>query len=235
MAEEAVKPAGTEKRWINNIAAISSALIALGTLLNWFFAKQTNFPKWFFYVLTFLILVILYKYFEDAIRRFLADMAVKTYLRQAHFHLVDSLQRFSELVTQRGDDSIVRVLDAISTRIGQDVVDKDLYAYADQLIQNVFLKLSDSGRNMTVGEFKGVISDMSTLIKFTTHFYFKKPLHVREVCDLTSEELKNLELARENFADFVRRYQIFYDEVNAKLGSAARGRFEIPKPLSYGK
>lgn len=234
MAEDALKTETTEKKWINNVATISSALIALGTLLNWFFGKQNSFPHWFFYILTFLIVVILYKYFEETIRRYIQVWALKSYLREAHFHLVDSLQRFSELVTQRSDDSIVRVLETISGRVGQEIVDKDLFAYADQLIANVFLKLSDSGRNITVGEFKGIISDMSTLIKFCTHFYFKKPLHVREVVDLTRDEMKNLELARENFADFVRRYQVFYDEVNAKLGSTARGHFEIPKPLSYG-
>jgi hypothetical protein len=40
-------------------------------------------------------------------------------------------------------------------------------------------------------------------------------------------------MAWENFADFVRRYSIFYDEINGKLGSSARAHFEIPKPLSY--
>ena len=69
MAEEALKTETTEKKWINNVATISSALIALGTLLNWFFGKQNSFPHWFFYILTFLIVVILYKYFEETIRR----------------------------------------------------------------------------------------------------------------------------------------------------------------------
>jgi len=44
--------------------------------------------------------------------------------------------------------------------------------------------------------------------------------------------MKELEFARENFADFLRRYQIFFDEVSVRLGLTSRAHFEIPKPLS---
>ncbi len=236
MSEETVRtqliPAAPPKKWIDNIAAVSSALIAIGTLLNWFFGRESSFPKWFFYVLTILILVILYKYFEESIKRAFASIAVRNYIREAHFKLLDNLQRFSELVSQRSDDSIVHVIDTISTRRGQPLVDKDLYPYADQLVQNILLKLSESGKSLSAGEFKGVLNDLSTLIRFCTFFYFKKPFHVQESCDLTKEEMKELEFARENFADFLRRYQIFFDEVSGRLGSTTRAHFEIPKPVS---
>ena len=103
MEEASAKPAVqvTQSRWVNHIATISTALIALGTLLNWFFGKGgPSFPRWFFYILTFLIVVILYNYFQESIRRELQKLAVRSYLRQAHFHLLDSLQRFSELVSR---------------------------------------------------------------------------------------------------------------------------------------
>lgn len=224
---------GTEKRLIDTLATVSSAVIAIGTLLNWFFGKQTAFPKWFFYILTLFILVILYKYFEDSIRRLIQTLSVRAYLRQQHFQLVDCLQRFNELTSPHGDDSIGLALKTIAERKGQDIVDRDLFVYSDQFVSNILLRMSDSGRHLSVGEFKGIMNDLTTLIKFSTHFYFKKPLHVTGIGDLSVEERKNIELARENFADFVRRYQKFYDEVNAKLGSSARGHFEIPKPLSY--
>jgi len=139
MPEEGAKPqilpAPPPKKWIDNIAAVSSALIAIGTLLNWFFGRESSFPKWFFYVLTILILVILYKYFEESIKRFFAALAVKNYIREAHFKLLDNLQRFSELVSPRSDDSIVHVIETVSTRRGKPLVDRDLYPYADQLVR----------------------------------------------------------------------------------------------------
>ncbi len=236
MPEEGVRaqimPAPPPKKWIDNIAAVSSALIAIGTLLNWFFGRESSFPKWFFYVLTLLILVILFKYFEESIKRFFAAIAVRSYIREAHFKLLDNLQRFSELVSQRSDDSIVHVIETIGTRRGRALVDKDLYPYADQLVQNILLKLSESGKSLSAGEFKGVLNDLSTLIRFCTFFYFKKPFHSQDTGDLTKDEMKELEFARENFADFLRRYQIFFDEVSGRLGSTTRAHFEIPKPVS---
>ncbi len=225
---------GHKKPWVDNIATVSTALIAIGTLLNWFFGKQSSFPHWFFYVLTFLIVVILYKYFEESIRQFIQIVSVRNYLRQSRFQLVDSLQRFSELVAQRSEDSIVRILQDASTRLGRDVIDKDLVAYFEQILSNILLKLSDSGKEIRVAEFKGILNDLTILIKFAAHFYFKRTLYGPGTDALTADELKSSELARENFADFVRRYQIFYDEVHAKLGSTSRAHFEIPKPLSYG-
>lgn len=124
MPDEALRAqmiaAPPNKRWIDNIAAVSSALIALGTLLNWFFGR----------------------------------------------------------------------------------------------------------------EFKGVMNDLNTLIRFCTCFYFKKPFNGREASDLTKDEIKEVEFAHENFVDFLRRYQIFYDEVSGRLGSTTRAHFEIPKPLT---
>jgi hypothetical protein len=238
MAEATVKPdsasSGHEKKWINSITTISSVLIAVGTILNWFFGRQSTFPHWFFYLLSILVAVILYKYFEESIRRGIQVLSVRNYLRQTHFHLLDYLQRFSELVTQRSEDSIVRVLEGVGTRIGQEMVDKDIFAYSDQLISGLYLRMSESGKEMSLGEVKGILNDMSILIKFSTLFYFKKPLLSGDLNRLTLEEKKELELARENFADYVRRFQVFFDEVNAKIGSTARAHFEIPKPISYG-
>lgn len=238
MAEQEEKPASPnpphEKKWIDTIATASTALIAFGTLLNWFFGRQASFPHWFFYVLTIFILIIVYKYFEESIRRLIQAMYIRNYLRQAHFQLIDSLQRFSELVTQRSDDSIVKVLQDVSTRQGRDIVDHDLYGYTDQLIANIFLKLSGDGGQVSVGEFKGALADLGTLVKYTTHFYFKKPLYGGELNKFTADEVKSVELARENYADFLRRFQIFYDEAHAKIGSSTRAHFEIPKPLSWG-
>jgi hypothetical protein len=223
-----------EKRWIDNMSAIASALIAIGTLLNWFFGRQNaSFPHWFFYILTALILVMLYKYFEEGIRRAIQTLAVKNFLRQAHFQLLDSLQRYSDLVTQKSDDSIVRIMETIGERTGSVIVDPDVIPYIDQLISNILLKLSDSGKNASIGEFKGMVNDLNTLIRFTTHFYFKRPLNGKDASEYTPEELKSLELARENYADFLRRYQVFFDEVQTKLGSSVRAHFEIPKPISY--
>ncbi len=227
------KPApAPEKRWIDTIATVSSALIAIGTLLNWFFGKHTTFPSWFFYFLTVLILIIVYKYFEESIRMFIQAMSVRQFIRQQHFQLLDFIRRFSELVTTRSEDSISTLLQKISDRNGQEVVDRDLFGYADLFISNILLKLSESGQRITIGEFKSVLNDLSSLIKFCSYFYFKKPLHVKGITGLTADEKKNVEMARENFADFVRRYQTFYDEVNVKLGSSSRVHFEIPKPIS---
>ena len=75
--------------------------------------------------------------------------------------------------------------------------------------------------------------DLSTLIKLCSYFCFKKPFHIVGVASLTSDDKKNVELAHENFVDFVRRFAAYYDEANAKIGSTARAHFEIPKPLSY--
>ncbi|MGA9120274.1 MAG: hypothetical protein WB699_13000 [Bacteroidota bacterium] len=238
MTEEAAKAQlqapPQARKWVDNIAAVSTALIALATLLNWFFGRERSFPAWFFYVLTILIVVILFKYFEESIRRFFQSLALRSYIREAHFKLLDNLQRFNELVGQRNDESIIHVIETIATRRGKPVVDRDLYPYADMLVQNILLKLSESGKSLSAGEFKGVMNDLTTLIKFCTYFYYKKPFHLDRAIDLTKEEIKEFEFARENFADFLRRFQIFFDEVNGRFGTTTRGHFEIPKPLSPG-
>jgi hypothetical protein len=224
--------AAAEKKWVDKLATAASALIALGTLASWFFGSHTQFPRWFFYVLTALVVVIVYKYFENTLRGFIQAISLRSYLRQQHFQLLDFLQRFGELVTTHGDDSIVVMLQKISDRKGQDVVDRDLFAYPELFMSNIMVRLSEPGRQPSAGEVKGVLNDLSNLIRFSAHFYFKKPLHVKGIPDLSKEEKKSLDLARENFADFVRRFQTFYDEVNVRLGSASRAHFEIPKPLS---
>ena len=221
-----------EKRWFDTLATISSAVIAIGTLIGWFFGKQSNFPHWFSYLLALFILVIIYKYSEPSIRRIIRALAVRTFLKDQHQRLLDFLQRFAELVTLRGDDSIAVILQKISEQRKQDIVDRDLFAYPDQFISNILLRLSESGSGISLTEFKGVLNDLSTLIKFCSYFYFKKPIHIAGIQNLTAEERKNLELARENFADFVRRFSSFYDEANVKLGSTSRAHFEIPKPIS---
>jgi hypothetical protein len=221
-----------EKRWFDTLATISSAVIAIGTLIGWFFGKQSSFPHWFSYLLALFILVIIYKYTEPSIRRIIRSLSVRTFLRDQHQRLIDFLQRFAELVTLRGDDSIAVILQKITEQRKQDIVDRDLFAYPDQFISNILLRLSESGNRISLTEFKGVLNDLSTLIKFCSYFYFKKPIHVRGIQNLTTEERKNLELARENFADFVRRFSAFYDDANVKLGSTARAHFELPKPLS---
>lgn len=236
MEEPAVKPqaqsGGSERRWFEKLATISSALIALGTLVSWFFGRQSNFPHWFTYLLAVFILVIIFNYAQPSIRRIIRMLAVKTFLKDQHQRLIDFLRQFAELVTLRGDDSIVGILQKISEQKKQDIVDRDLFAYPDQFISNILLRLSESGSRISLSEFKGVLNDLSTLIKFCSYFYFKKPIHVKGLQNINTEEKKSLELARENFADFVRRFSAFYDDANAKLGSTARAHFEIPKPLS---
>src|SRR5512134_1911142 len=110
-----------EKKWVTQIGTISSALLALATLISLFFGPKTRFPPWFIYALTGLIVVILYKYFEDTIRRAFQAMSLRTYLREQHFQLLDFVQRFNELVTQRGEDSIIHVLQKIGERSGQEI------------------------------------------------------------------------------------------------------------------
>jgi hypothetical protein len=225
-------PAGGAK-WVSSISTIASALLALATLFSLFFGAKTHFPPWFLYALTVLMIVILYKYFEDSIRRLIQAISLRSFLREQHFQLLDFIQRFNELVTPRGEDSIILAIHKIEERNGQEILDKDLLSYHDQFLSNIFLRMSEAGKELSAGEFKGIMNDLGTLIKFASYFYFKKPLHLRGLGDLNKEERKNIELARENFADFVRRYSIFYDEINGKLGSSARAHFEIPRPLSY--
>ncbi len=220
-----------DRRWLDRLATAASALIAVGTLASWFFGSRTTFPKWFFYVLTGFVVVIVYKYFENTIRGMIQSLSVRSYLRQQHYQLIDFIQHFSELVGQRGDDSIVVMLQKISDRKGQEVVDRDLFGYPELFMSNILMRMSEPGRQLSPGEFKGVLNDLSNLIKFCALFYFKKPLHLKGIPDLSKEEKKSLDFARENFADFVRRFQTFYDEVNVRLGSTSRAHFEIPKPL----
>jgi hypothetical protein len=158
-------------------------------------------------------------------------LALRSYLRDQHAHLTDFLQRFGELVTLRSDDSIAVALQRISERTGQEVVDKDLFAFVDQHLSDILLRLSDLGKGIRLGEFRGMLNDLSTQIRFCSHFYFKKPIQVKGIAQVTAEERRSLELARENFADFVRRYQTFYDSVHIRIGSSVRAHFEIPKPL----
>jgi len=240
MAEAATKdtalgspasPSGA--KWAGSISTIASALLALATLFSLFFGAKTHFPSWFLYALTALMLVIIYKYFEDSIRRVIQAISLRSYLREQHFQLLDFIQRFNELVTPRGEDSIILAIHKIEERNSHEVIDKDLLSYHDQFLSNILLRMSEAGKELSAGEFKGIMNDLGTLIKFSSYFYFKKPLHLQGLGELNKEERKNIELARENFADFVRRYSIFYDEINGKLGSTARAHFEIPKPLSY--
>jgi predicted CopG family antitoxin len=237
MEESTSKPAartGTgEKHWFDTVATISSGVIAIGTLLNFFYGRQTNFPHWLNYLLAVFLLLIIYRYSQGYIRRTIEVLSLRSFLRDQNQRLVDFLQRFTELVTLRGNDSVSDLLQKMSESKKQDLVDRDLFAYPDQFLSNILLRLSESGKNISQSEFKGVLNDLSTLIKFCSYFYFKKPFHIVGTPALTSDERKNIELARENFADFVRRFAAYYDEANAKLGSTARAHFEIPKPLSY--
>ncbi len=230
MSDEATKK--PEKRWNETLTTVSTGVVAVGTLVSWFFGSTRGFPSWFTYVLTGFIALIIYKYSERSIRQVVQTLAVRSYIREQLPRLVDFIQRFSELVTMRGDGSIAAVLQKISERKGKDLVDRDLYVWPDQFIANILLRLSDAGKATSVGEFKGVLNDLSSLVKFTSQFYFQKPIHLGDLGEITKEERKTVELVRENYADFVRRYAAFYDDVNSRFGSSARAHFDIPKPLT---
>jgi hypothetical protein len=230
MSDEVVKK--PDKRLNETLTTVSSGVVAIGTLVGWFFGSSRGFPPWFTYVLTGFVILLLYKYSEGTIRMIIQNLAVRSFIRDQHPKLVDFIQRFSELVTTRGDGSIAVALQKISERKGKDLVDRDLYSWPDQFISNILLRLSDAGKSISVGEFKGILNDLSSLIKFTSYFYFQKPMHLGDLGELTKDERKTLELVRENYADFVRRFGAFHDDVNGRFGSSTRAHYDIPKPVS---
>src|SRR5512133_2532679 len=126
-ASGAVQPGGA--KWAGSISTIASALLALATLYSLFFGAKTPFPSWFIYALTVLMIVIVYKYFEESIRRVIQAISLRSYLREQHFQLLDFIQRFNELVTPRGEDSIILAIHKIEERNGQEIIDKDLLNY----------------------------------------------------------------------------------------------------------
>jgi hypothetical protein len=110
-------------------------------------------------------------------------------------------------------------------------VETDLFTYPEQSLANILGRLSEEGGSISAGEFKGVLNDLSTLIRYCSHFYFRKPVQENRLSGLDALDRNSLELARENFVDFVRKFQDFHNEVQLRLGSDKREHFELPRPL----
>ncbi len=223
------------KGWNESLVTISTGVVAIATLATWFFGGARGFPAWVTYVLTIFVAVALYKYSETYLKRLLGLLIVRRYLRQQRFRLVDSIEGFSDLMSLRLESSVTSVLKKVSGRTGTAIVDPDLLPIPDQFLSNILVGLSEAGGRVTIREFRGVLNDLSTLIKFSTNFYFRKPAEEGKLALVKPDDRNSLEAARENYADFVRRFEVFYDEVRLRVGSGERARFEIPSPLQWSK
>jgi hypothetical protein len=233
--DTASKPAGQAphavKSWSDTLATISTGVVAIATVMTWIFGASRGFPAWFSYVLTFFVVVAVFKYSEVHVRRLFRFLSLRRYLRQQRFRLVDIIQGFGDLISFTLEDSVTSVLRKTAEKTGRPIVDPDIFAYPNQLLSNILLRLSDAGRNITIAEFKGALNELSTLIQFCSQFYFRKPVGENRLSGVTPAERNSLELARENFADYVRRFQAFHDEVQLRMGTGTRAHFEIPRPI----
>jgi hypothetical protein len=219
------------KGWSESLVTISTGVVAIATLATWFFGGSKGFPAWVTYVLTVFVAVAVYKYSERYLRGLLRLFLIRQYLRQQRFRLVDSIEGFSDLMSLRLESSLTSVLKKISGGAGVDVVDPDLLPIPDQFLSNILVGLSEAGSRITIREFQGVLNDLSTLIKFSTYFFFTKPTADGVLRQVKAEDRNGLEAVRENYADFLRRFEVFYDEVRLHVGTGARARFEIPPPI----
>lgn len=187
------------------------------------------------YVLTLFVAVALYKYSEAYLKRAVRLLIVRRFLRQQRFRLVGSIEGFSDLMSLRLESSVTSVIRKVSERTGTPLVDPDLLPIPDQFLSNILIGLSEAGGHVSIREFRGVLNDRSTLIKFSTNFYFRKPAAEGMFALVKPDDRNGLEAARESYADFVRRFEVFYDEVRLRVGSGERARFEIPPPRQWSK
>ncbi len=213
------------------MATVATGVVAIATIVNWFFGGTHAFPRWFSYVLTLFVTFALYKYSEVHVRKLARFLTLRRYIRRQRFRLVEMIQGFGDLISTSQENSLTSVLTRISEKSGHELVDRDLFSYPQQILSNILFRLSDAGGRVSIGEFKGVLNDLSTLIRFCGYFSFTKPVRENRIAGMNSEDRSSLELARENFADFVRRFQAFHDEVQLRLGTELRTRLDIPKPL----
>jgi len=219
------------KGWSDTLTTISTGVVAIATLATWLFGGARAFPQWLSYLLTLFVLVAVYKYSESHVRRLVRFLSLRHYVRQQRFRLVDMIQGFIDLISAKLDDSVTSAHWKIAGRNGQPIVDTDIFGFPERLLSNILLRLSDAGPRISIAEFKGVLGDMGMLIEFCSRFYFRKPVEENRLGEVHPDDRKSLEFARENFADFVRRFQAFDDEVRLRIGSPTRARLEIPKPL----
>jgi hypothetical protein len=219
------------KGWSDTLTTISTGVVAIATLVSWFFGGSHNFPRWFSYLLTVFVLVAAYKYSESHLRRLVRYFAIRLYLRRQRFRLADIIQGFGDLISTKLEDSVTSVLRRIAERNAKGIVETDLFTFPEQSLANILLRLSEAGGTLSAGEFKGVLNDLSVLIRYCSHFYFRKPVQENRLSGLDPAERNGLELARENFVDFVRKFQDFHNEVQLRLGSEKRERFDLPRPL----
>ncbi|HXX63692.1 MAG TPA: hypothetical protein VEO56_07835 [Bacteroidota bacterium] len=224
-------PAPALKGWSDSLATISTGVVAIATLAGWLFGGAHGFPHWFTYIITVFVLVAIYKYSERHVGKLIQYLSLRSYLRQERYRLVEIIQGFGDLISLKLDDSVSSVIRRISERSGTTIVEPELFDYPNEILSNILLRLTDAGKKVTVSEFKGVLNDLSTLLTFCSHLYFKKPLESNKLGHVTAADRNSLELARENFADFVRRFQAFHDEIHLRLGTGTRARFDVPKPF----
>jgi hypothetical protein len=219
------------KGWSDTLTTISTGVVAIATLATWLFGGTRAFPQWLSYLLTLFVLVAVFKYSESHARRLSRFLSLRHYVRQQRFKLVDMIQGFNDLISSKLDDSVTSAHWKIAGRNGRPIVDTDLFGYPERTLSNILLRLSDAGARISIAEFKGVLGDMGVLVGFCSRFYFRKPVEENRLGEVHPDDLKSLEFARENFADFVRRFQAFDDEVQLRMGTPTRARLEIPKPL----
>lgn len=219
------------KGWSDTLTTISTGVVAIATLATWLFGGTRAFPQWLSYLLALFVLVAVYKYSESHFRRLVRFLSLRHYVRQQRFKLVDMIQGCNDLISTKLDDSVTSAHWKIAGRNGRPVVDTDIFGFPERLLSNILLRLSDAGPRISIAEFKGVLGDMGMLVEFCSRFYFRKPVEENRLGEVHPDDRRSLEFARENFADFIRRFQAFDDEVRLRMGSPTRARLEIPKPL----
>ena len=115
---------------------------------------------------------------------------------------------------------------------GQEVVDRDLYAYPDLFMSNSMVRFSGPGRQLSAGEVKGILIDTGSLIRICSHIYFETPLLVKGIPNLGRGRGRKVSISPGRTLRRVQRFRTLNAEGNVRPGSTSHAHFGIPKPLS---
>jgi len=225
--------------WTQKAIALSSIISALASVfavLIIVFQKEGTLPAWFIYIPAGLLLVSLWvlvrKRARAAVKRVMQDRVAK---KSFSDFIALANEAYSLLERQRTNSITSALLNLQSEKdwIGANLISDDFEQLCIGFLFHLqqWLETCDrSAKDLTLG-----LNLLTSIVAASERAYFEQSFHrirARGVSLMSDNNKATLNLARENFAAFLRKFLSYRQQVRAKLGEIVVDYYvDIPKQL----
>jgi len=223
------------KNWSERALAVSTIVMAVSSVLTLSISILTNvavLPVWIVYFPLVVFVAALFFLVYSNARKILVWWRKRAVAGSSFPNLITLAKEFANLTTLRLNDTIVYGFGKIPES-GPSLQNREFAELCEWVTNNLVARLENSKRKFN--ELKLGIRDLHTLVHSFHRVYFiegmKKASSI-EISNIPEDNKKIIEVARENFARYLDKFQSLCNEINERLGRKEFDYyFEKAKPL----